>query len=308
MMRKTLFLALAAACVAVVAAPSAHAICGTPLTFGQSLENCGGGFCYVVTPDGNVPSSGSFWSLGTGNTGTGLGDDNGTFPVSDWCRAYGPGCYLAGDWGGDGRIDGCIDGKIAPGKTVSVMGFQFGTVNAGVGYYAANGTSRNNAGSEIEVAASGQNIVLQPIPTPTISGTLRNPTDFSVQITLSSPALGAYTSDAVAGPSDVIKTYRVYKQVVPRDGTAPTSRDAGAGWVLAGTPTVGQPFTYTETACSTNSDIYLALGVGYDSGFSSQFVSANSTKIQCGPNLADPDRNFKLIEGPGEKPRPVRQR
>lgn len=298
-MKKILGVAAAFAAMAVLGATDASAVCANALTFGHTTPSCGG-YCGVVTPDGGYPTGGSFWSLGTGTAVAGTGNDNGSWtlgtpsPTTSWCKQYTGGCYLSGTWAGNGGIDGCIDGLITGGGKENMV-VQFSYEAGGQGYYAAASASRNNAGAEFEFTGSGQNIVLQAIPKPSITGTTR--TAPNVQISVGSPNLGAFTTDGVLTAGQVIKQYRVYKQVVPRAAAAPASRNRLTGWVAAGAAVnLGSPFSYSETDCATDKDIYLAASVVYDSGYESDAVSANSTKVQCGPTLAEPNPRFKLID------------
>jgi len=301
-MKKIFVLAAVLAVVAMVGATDASAVCGNNLTFGQSLPNCGGAYCYVVTPDGGMPQSGSFWAVGTGNPAVAAGNDNGSWALgttaASWCRPSGPGCYMSGGWAADPGVDGCIDGNNAPGKTVEVMGVLFGTTIGETSYAAVAASSRNNAGLEFEFAQTAANITLQPIPAPNVTSTTRSAPN--VSITVASPAIAFFT-DGVAAASDVAR-YRVYKRIVPRGAPAPTGRDR-AQWTAAGAITAaGTSFSFTETTgCATNSDIYLATAVATDSGFETGSVSANSRPVQCGPTIAEPgsDKGFKVIERKG---------
>ncbi len=54
------------------------------------------------------------------------------------------------------------------------------------------------------------------------------------------------------------------------------------------------PATVSET-CATDSDVYYAHSIVFDSGFETAYVSANSTRVQCGPTVANPN-SFKLID------------
>jgi hypothetical protein len=51
---------------------------------------------------------------------------------------------------------------------------------------------------------------------------------------------------------------------------------------------VGSPVTVEALCGATNVDVYLATQLTFDSGFTTDVVSANSTRIECGPNVANP--------------------
>jgi len=303
-MKKLLGFATVAVVLGIAGATDAGAVCGAPLIFGQATPNCGGGYCYVVSPASTAGATGgSFWALGFGNPAvdspTAGGDDSDGFPVQDWCRPSGPGCYLVGDWGGDERVDGCIGGKVAAGKTAEIMVVGLSDGNAGQGFFAVAAVGRQPTGSDFDYANIGQNLTLAPIPTPNITNTVR--TAPNVAITVNSPAITAgFFGDASVTQGDLVKSYRIYKQVLARGAAAPSTRNRSA-WTAAGAAVaVGQPFSYTETSCATNSDIWLATAVVFDSGFETSFVSGNSRPVQCGPTIAEPsDKGFKVIERKG---------
>lgn len=323
----TLILAVGAAAVAL--ASPALAICSAAITYGQIDAVCSTGplgYCYVVSPTGHLRDTidSSYWALGFGDPAALSGDDNGTLQDSDagagnpagWLRDYGIGTYLTGTWADDGRIDGCIDGKIATGKTAEVMVVGFSDAdNAGsTGYFAAVATSRvpGNA-TQFDFANDvGTDVNLVAIPAPSVTGSTKV-SNTERQVTLAPvarPDAGFYAGNGVSA-SDVIAGIRLYKNEQafsnpPAGG--PTTRDAAAWTAVGGTLAFGAPNTVNLT-CSSDVNIYLAYTIVFDSGFETAKVSANGLPVACGPNLADPgNRQFKLIDRKDRQLRPNQQR
>jgi hypothetical protein len=64
-----------------------------------------------------------------------------------------------------------------------------------------------------------------------------------------------------------------------------------------------------ESLCgSVDNDVYLSTELWFDSDFTAPFVSSNSTRIECGPTLADPEKpRFRPGSQQGPR-RPTRAR
>ena len=46
-----------------------------------------------------------------------------------------------------------------------------------------------------------------------------------------------------------------------------------------------------ESLCgATNTDVFIGAVLEFDSGFTTEVTSANSTKVECGPDIAQPSR------------------
>jgi hypothetical protein len=59
----------------------------------------------------------------------------------------------------------------------------------------------------------------------------------------------------------------------------------------------------------TNDDLYLGAVLYFDSGFSTPIVSGNSTRIEAGPNLAEPEDRQRFRPATRQGPRrPSRER
>ena len=144
-------------------------------------------------------------------------------------------------------------------------------------------------------------IVLVPVDAPNITGSTRlGNFDVDLQVTVPNSGNGVYQQD---GCNCAPIGFKVLQSVVARGGMPPSTRDLGA-WNEPMT-SGGQPQDVTalgatasvRSACgSSNTDVYLTTQLFFDSGFSTSVVSANSARVECGPNLADP----------GDRPKPIR--
>ncbi len=313
--------------VLVVAWPSvANAICVTGIVYGQYGYYCpyhpgGTNWCYTISPGINTPQSivASYWAFTFGDPVVGAGDDNGDLQDDEpaagnptgWLRLYpgAPGPYLTGTWADDQQIDGCINDKFAPGKSFEIQLVAFSDVSAdnSKAFFAIAGARRDPAApvAEINFSLMGVDIALVETPKPKIvNATCGAPGDCStVNVEVECPPLsGGFYTDGTITASEAIRGCRIFKQIVTRGAAAPSTRDRSAWTDTAvlvsegGTGTVG-------LNCTNDSDAYLATAVEFDSGFMTAHVSANSTRIECGPNLAEPpDVNFKVVPRP-DKPK-----
>jgi hypothetical protein len=294
------------------------------------------GYAPAMYPDGNPPFTrafeGVFWSVGHGDPVVGLGDDNGSFAVDDplqpWLSYYALPSYLYYEaaelfttWAADSAIDGCLFNGGPGGETCTcvLLTDQDGTE----GYYAILGNS-TTPGHDTYLAQPGSDgngnrgpIVLQAIPWPLIVGAHRNPASGGISIdvmVVESP--GSYVLDPDRCPCGPVG-FKVVQRELPRGSAPPGDRNA-ALWQDAPLEGGGvQPVTPLgrsvpiESNCGLVDDVevYLATRLYFDSGFASSVVSRNSTRIECGPNVADPSatRRPPGIGGRGEA-RPQRER
>jgi len=314
MIRRTLVLIGALALLSV----PAFAICPDATTFGATQPACATatGLCGFQTPvagHGAADVTGTFWSYTTGNPAFGIGNDNGSWPSTEWLFDTGDpaGNFVPfGTWAQDTRQDGCYT-VIAPDPAARMImavadqdatGHSFLAVAAVIrtGFYADEFDFSLSRGA----ATTGQVITLRPLAAPVISGSVRNSaTDRSVTLApISAPTSLFYTGDSNILFTDIVKGFKVYRQDVPyanpaQPGPAPRGR---AGWTaVGGVQAFGSSPTINVT-CSTNVNVYLAYSLVFDGAttpFESDLVSANSAQpVACGPTLADPaDRKFKVI-------------
>jgi hypothetical protein len=287
MMKVILRTAVVFGVVGMLASLPAGAFCSLPSTFTSN---------YIQgTNEDNTAVLGTFWGLGQHNPAEGLGHDSTGFPAADWVRATpGSGIYLAGDWAGDVRIDGCVQDP--PNPQPAKMAFVLSAPGAAPGstVYAA-GCGVEDVGGNFFFLAGG-NAPGAPLPKPQITASSR-PDSSSVQITVDPPTLGGGIFDEGAC-SLGITGYRVYTRNVPRNAAAPADRVRSNGWVAAGpaSPTASQ--STMTIPCSGNEDVYVAYTLVFTDGIELEHVGANSTVVQCGATTSNPPSNFKIIKKP----------
>lgn len=318
---------------AAVMLPSAQAACPSARVIGPAtvgFHTPGGPFAtgpygpYTVTPD----FKGVFWSFGTnpgGNPAVLAGADSGSIDQSCWIypSSYG---YAArfdegacSHWNATG-VDGCIDtdgtNAAAADASQCMVALFTDDDDAGGGFFALASVAPDAGGNyNFATATGGGDITLAPTPKPNITGSVRNGA-LSVQLTVNvtpsaGPAGGYYLSCQQAALTGTSR-YRIYTASTPRDAGAPTgenSRDL-SNWTLepstaAGIPT-GSPTNVTVTCGGTDLDFYLCstllLPTGNGSFYEIANCSRDATKVECGPNLAEPGRPARPRPNTGRLP------
>jgi hypothetical protein len=253
---------------------------------------------------------GYFWGLGQGDkTTNGVGNDNGAYPSSQWVTFYSgdfPGgtyhypAYIRNPVGGpvnwtDPRVDGCpIFGECA------CMFFQ--DEWNGQGYFAIFGDDSTPAqGFNYDFGLPGDVesglFRMAPIPKPVIASSAREPGTNNLLLNVTVPPFGTAGNYQREG-CNCMAGYRVFAAVVPRGGPPPAGRviNTQNGWnVLTTTTGAAQPVTAlgatvgVRVPCGgSNTDVYIATQLVADSGYGSDLVSQNGTRVECGPQIADP--------------------
>ncbi|MCP3979627.1 MAG: hypothetical protein GY716_09895 [bacterium] len=306
--------AIAFTAVVLAIATPALAVCGSygPLT---SIPQSGGRsyiwnedvftpqyfdhYVYGYTPPVTENLYGVWWRLGTGNPVEGLGDDSGTFDVigSGAVYFYGPspgyytyyGGLLFTGWGANPNIDGCV--QQADSCTCLLLVDQTGD-HMQMALLAA----RSDATLTTEFAQPGTDgggnagpIVLRRIPKPQIVGVARVfPGEIEIAL-VQHPLPGIYdTGDCNCEEGAM---FSIYSQEVQRGSPPPSTRDLSA-WTYETNPVpLGQVTHLLTHACFSDADVYLAAEILFttteDGAFSTQRVTTNSTRIECGPNHVD---------------------
>jgi hypothetical protein len=265
----------------------------------------GGGTCappYYSSVTGAI--RGDFWALGAGDPFAPLsGIDNGTFdvgtsgtyidPFSGWITAsafYYP-AEINTHWQEDPGIDGCPDTLAGTKCTAILLSDHVGDLS-----YFAFITKLADAGlNYVFTRPGGAPINLAPIPNVGITGSTRlGPTQVQLTIappygTTPGPAEGFYL-DSACGSVGTPTGWRVRSQSAPGHGNpAPSDRDVSNWGTSLGTATnFGSSQTVTAS-CTGDQDIWLAYTILYDSGLELSYVGGNSTRVECGANLAEPD-------------------
>ena len=285
------------ATVAIVAAaavqPAGAACLGTSriTQFGSD-----GSYAPISSPGLSTVSSfkGSFWALGFGSPAVVPGHDNGTWPSSFWLIGFQYGVYLDGSWNSDPGIDGCANTPPVPqpGKTVVLIA---DTNAAGTdGYFLAACATKNFFGDYNFQDLNPFGLRLFQIPRPIFVASARAGTALNLTLNHEAVVAGVQPGDCGA---PLIRGYRVYAQAVPRNAAAPASRDK-AQWTALTTESAIGANSVASVDCSTDSDVYLATALVFDSGVETLYVSRNSTVVQCGPTLAEPQGSFRILKRP----------
>lgn len=259
----------------------------------------------------------TFWGLGAGDPAIGFGNDNGAYDMiaagGVYVYGYGVGAgydpnasfwygaTIFGSWDG-GTTDGCVGGNNCMCVLITDEEGGVGTFAISGGMATANFDTFFNRSGTSDGGRSNAPIVLVPIPSPQINGSSRDVATNDVTFNMNVPAVGSgdYTQDGCAcAPT----AYRILQTVVPRGGMPPTSRDLGA-WTDLGGANIGVATDVTSNCGSQDNDVYLATQLVFDSGFGTHTVSSNSTRVECGPNLATPSDGTPRPDRPTRPERP----
>jgi hypothetical protein len=280
---------------------------------------------YAGIPPVSPNVQATFWALGTGNPIVGPGADAGSYtvPAFPWLYFYAGYSNFAAQinsgWGLSSFIDGCIQDNGPLACTCVLI-----TDHDGADSYFALVSNAGAPGTwdtiltqpGNDAAGNAGPIILRPIPAPTILNAARKTASFDLDLTVTvpMPAAGIYQSggSCECGPVG----YKVKQQIVLRGSPPPTTRDAG--WTdmtlvgggaqpLLGTA-MGSPVALESLCGATDQDVYIAAELIFDSGFVAPVVSKNATRIECGPNIAEPERP-RFRPGSQQPPRtPTRTR
>ncbi len=271
----------------------ASAACANPSGYFYS-------YSYVVSPGTNTPASieGHFWALGFGNPAAIFGDDNGTWEDTDppngggvegWLL-HGNGNYMVGTWSTSFEVDGCIDGRIAPGKSGEIMVAAFSDADSYPrGYFAVTAVQRDPAWSLFNFDFPGQNIDLIAIPSPRVTGSTRIGAH-QVRLQVQGPTLadvspGVLTDGSVA-PGEAVLGFRLYEHPRLPGAGPPPPRRIEPGWNPASEiAPLAQTVTVTLD-CGCDTTTHLAASLVFDSGFETVHLSA-ALFVTCSPPICE---------------------
>jgi hypothetical protein len=273
----------------------AHAVCpgsGPPQYFSQYYDH--------ITSDGMFTAeslTGSFWAFGFGNPAPNAGTDNGAFGDENWIVSYissSGGQSLFGSWSQSSAIDGCIEGKIAPGKTSEIMivmlSDRLGGYYSSLFAIAAVARHADESPPFDFSAGIGRDIRLWPISKPLIDSSVQVGAH-TIQLVVQGPTVswlenGFYSDGSVSLP-EVVVGYRLYFQPYTFGTSFPDIRRE-SGWTpITGTVPIGQLSTLNIDC--TRVYEYLALSLVYENGVESPYLSNNSTTIKCEMCQGDAD-------------------
>ena len=330
-MKNIRIIALAGALLAVVAASMpADAVCPLARQI-SSLQ--GAGYSYIYTPgfcDAGYPCGagtgsisnglmGNFWVIGAGDPAIDpTSNDNGAWPALEgsggsytygWLYSnayYGYPGFVQTTWAADPRIDGCPDAAAPAGNLCTAIAL-YDQDAAGNGYFGLITSAADGGGNYF--FGTGSAIRLAPLDRangPTITGTTRNP-DQTVNVTVAAPQIDANGLTLDPACNDAIAGFKTYVQIVPRGMMPPADRGLGSWTEVASNDGLSSDASFVVDCGGVNSDAYVATSVVLDSGFETMFVSANSQRIECGPNVANPDDLQERVR-PGSGPVELRNR
>lgn len=318
-MKKLMTFAIGALALMLVSQP-AMAICGggagdlitytgTPSFVYSNPGWCGASVCVGTGPALTSNTKSAFWALGFGNPTPGAGADNGNFGGSadlnypstgtQWLLSTVFGSfYFAGQtlggWGTAASVDGCVLDNPGTCSCVLITDDR----GDGVGRYALISNTANMTGQFLLSQPGGAPIQLQPIPAPGIAGTTRLG-NFDVDVDVKIPNAGSGLYE-LGGCTCAPTGFKVVQQILPRGSGAPVSRDV-SGWAEPNTSGGGSQGTanfgvgmsdgvQVRSECgASDTDVYFATQLLFPDGFSAGHVSANSGKMECGMNLAEPE-------------------
>jgi hypothetical protein len=270
---------------------------------------CGAyGGCTPVSPN----LSATFWRLGAGDPAIGIGNDNGSFDLVGAGGVYFPAYASSGYYGGASLVsgwqpgtDGCIDG----GNCLCMLL----TDTDGDNTYYAIASAQSSATLTTVLRQPGTDgsgayaapIILQPVQAPQITGSTRAGTEVVLDVNV--PAPGAVYNSGNTNCNCAATGYRVLTQTLARGSMPPSDRSSG--WVEAsGVVPIGTPTQVTTSCGATDQDVYLATELVFDSGFGTSVVSRNSSRVECGTTLADPDDKPRTPRPRLDRPSPRGQR
>ena len=299
--------------------------------------------CYASEglPPISASFDGVFWAFDT-STGlsvsspeVGLGLDNGSWTIENWSKQvtadfgqpyYYP-AFLTLTGGSNGQpglsanwsfpVDGCPDDIDPNACTCILLTDQWvDAVGSGVGYFLVDSANANQIGNFPFDGFPGDvngypTMQLAATPVPEVTRSERNESnaDVTMDVLVGSLAAADYRDPGC----DCALGYIVYQQIVGRGGAAPTDRTiTPTSWIPAPSETGGvqTPTAFGAQATITvdcdpavQQDIYLATAIVDTNGMVTDNVSANSFRIECGANLAEPSRPDRSRGRSGDAPR-----
>jgi hypothetical protein len=278
----------------------------------------------LQSPPISANFDGVFWGFDTAGGGSQsdpaplAGMDNGEWGIENWSKQvtadfgasglYHYPAFLTLPGGPNGTsgnpanwsfpVDGCPD-DIDPNACTCILltdqwdgaGYFFiDSANAdGIGNFNFNGFPTDGVETTMKLA---------PTPIPEVVMSERDPASGDVTMMINVGGLGA--ADYRDAGCDCGLGYVVYQQIVGRGGMAPIDRSIRAGgWIPAPASTgTAQPVNAFGTQASikvdcdpaVQQDLYLATALVDVNGYRTDNVSGNSFRIECGANLAEPNR------------------
>jgi len=322
-----------------VAAQPAQAACPPPYAIDHISEwvvsnpdwPAGAYYTYYI-PATSPNLTGVFWALTGGDPTVGVGNDNGalnfnfteeTAYMPYWEYSHFPMTINAGlpmSWG-PASVDGCID---ATGSDSTLPDAQQCTCMLltdewnGAGYYAVLSkfvatdlftyvvATQDSDKMQLSSGEPKNDIILSPVPRPAILGSTGDASGKILNVVAND------TSVDNVDPCNCLQGYKIYGVVQPSNSMAPprdlanwTELASGAGTAQQ-TTQLGMP-TSVRVDCGVGQQAYIATVATFDSGYRGHYVSSDAVRVNCDPNVADPqrpDRPGTRPDLPDSRPRP----
>lgn len=268
-----------------------------------------GGYAPGLSPQAEA----FWWQLGLGDPAIGAGLDNGSWGIENWVPPYPVPGYtgvfwfpslIQGGWGQDpAAIDGCIsdDGNVLGECMCVLVTDEFDGSGLGLLFGAATDA---NGFARLNLPGGNVALPLLDVPGPTIVGSSRDAVSNDVTVSVGAAIAAGFDNSKDGCACIGSMQFKVYSNTVMRGAAAPVSRDDG--WVERSGPTPISASADVLVDCgASDTDVYLSTSIVTDSGFETE-LSANSTRVECGPNIATPDDLQELRPG-RQTPRGARQ-
>ncbi len=268
------------------------------LARGWDQPSCYAYGCYARPVSADV--EGFFWALGSGGM-----DNNGTFPVDSWLNVnaypgsgyyYLPGAFLVTSWNASAGINGClfdpVSGPDIPGHCTCVL---LSDTDDTAGYFTVFSAANDAIGNTDLSRPGGASIVLKPVPQPVVIDTVLNPDTANldeITVEVSSASTGIYEQDGCtcAEVAADNRKYRVYSWIAPAGSSPPSTLDPSAWQIMSLAGGLTMPWTSVDQGVALESqcggadvEVYLAVQLQFDSGFTTSYLSSSPTPLLCGP-------------------------
>jgi len=311
--RFTLLAAFAAAAVAVVVtATPADAGCPVNKTMGTYASSGPEYYAVVVDPGVGLGSiQADYWAIGQGINGpggvdNGLYEPDGTNGTQAWFFASPTAGQLFGGWGTNlGITDGCpkaTNDPVTPGTKVALAVYD----KSADGQHAYMNVTVTDVVDARRVAidfALLGNPTMVELPKPVVTASSHSGTQRTVTLSWTAPP-GLCVDSTASGQCalaitgwDIIKREKLKTDGTPDNVRTLSSWAAVGNVAVAGGGTGTQSTTVNFTCTTTTNNVaQIAIVPHLDGGFTPNYVSGGSTKIECDPTLADPGPKFKIID------------
>jgi hypothetical protein len=270
---------------------------------------------YVYSPgwcDGGYPCGGgtslsdgfqaSFWHVGNGNPTIGLGSDSGGLaPTNILVPTPDYPALIGSVWSG-GAVDGCIDAPQPGGPAARCMAILATDVDSlGAPVFALMTAAANSLGN---YPFGDGPFTMAPLPKLLITNSVRagGGTSVAIEANLDPDGLaaglylstvGECTGVTAGGAGSLIGSYQLRYQTLARGGETPSDFDPDQ-WTPCGGPVpLGQP-GICDIPTPGDVDVFVSYTMNFDSGFETGHVGDESSRVQGGPNIADPDPKLRI--------------